>query len=222
MGARDQSEFTFERDSCADCVSLRGILSCTLTGALAGLLAALAVGLAYVRANADVDCSELANPFVTYVLLTGASAFGAIRLAMIIAPRFPILAGAVAGALVGIAPGSYGAERFGSLPLPFIGATGFALAALPFVVLGVVAQAVSEESRVTRALGAAALVTLALGVLAAAAFAIAVRIGAPTMLDALRDLLFLGLPRVGALTGIVAGVVVGAAMGAGVRLSRQY
>ena len=226
MGAQEpvdcgSAELAFERDASADCVPLRGLLGCTLVGALAGLTAAAAVGLAYVRANADIDCSELAAPFAIYVALTGGAAFGAIRLGMIIAPRFPVLAGALAGALIGITPGAYGAEKFGSLSLPFVGASGFALAALPFVVLGVVAQSVSEEARTTRAIGAAAVVTLGLAALSAIAFAIALHIGAPTLLDALRELLFLGLSRVGALTGIVAGVVVGGAMGVGVRFARR-
>jgi hypothetical protein len=222
MGAREPAEhpFAFERDAAADCVPLRGLLACTLIGALAGAIAAAAVGAAYVRANSDVDCRQLAVPFAIYVVLTGASAFGAIRLALIIAPRWPILAGAIGGALIGIAPGKYGAETFGSQPLPFIGAIGFALAALPFVVLGVVSQAMSEDARAARAIGATAAVTLGLAALSAVAFVLALWIGAPTLLDALRELLFLGLDRVGALTGIVSGIVVGGAMGVGVRLAR--
>jgi len=203
-----------------DCVPLSGLLSCTLIGVLAGALAAAAVGVAYVRANSDVDCAALAEPFAIYVVLTGACAFGGIRLAMIVAPRSPILAGAFFGALVGIAPGAYGAERFGSLPLPFIGATGFALAGVPFVLLGVIAQARSEQARWRRALAATAIVTALLAALGGVCFLAALLVGAPTLLDAMRELLFLGLSRVGALTGIVAGIVVGGAMGAGVRLSR--
>lgn len=210
MGDRDE-----------DSVPLSGLLSCTLIGALAGILAAAAVGLAYVRTNSEVDCSALAGPFAAYVVLTGAGAFGSIRLAMIVAPRSPILAGAFFGALVGIAPGTYGAERFGSLSLPFIGATGFALASVPFVLLGVLAQARSEQACWSRALTATALVTAMLAALGGACFVGAHLIGAPTLLDAMRELLFLGLSRVGALTGIVAGIVVGGAMGAGVRLSRS-
>lgn len=220
MGRREPGEFVFERDADSDCVPLRGLLGCTLSGALAGVIAAAAVGAAYARTNSDVDCGPLVAPFATYVVLTSASAFGAIRLAMILAPRWPIVAGAISGALIGIAPGSYGAEKFGSLPLPFVGAVGFALAALPFVLLGVVAQATSEDARWSRAIGATLIVTAGLALLAGAAFAIAMLIGAPTLLDAMRELLFLGLSRVGALTGILAGLVVGGAMGAGVRLSR--
>jgi hypothetical protein len=196
------------------------IVGCAVAGAIAGLMAAAAVGAAYMRTNPDVDCDPLIRPFATYVAGTGALAFGGLRIGLIVAPRWPIVAGAITGALVGIAPGAYGAKTFGALELPFVGSIGFVLAAIPFVVLGIPAITISDGSKTSHALFVSFMISIALALVLAIAFAATRSIHAPAMIDALRDLLFLGLERVGAITGIGCGIVVGGAIGAGVRLAR--
>jgi hypothetical protein len=201
-------------------VRFRSVLGCTACGAVAGLGAAALVGTTYVANNPDEPWQALVVPFTVYVIVTGAFAFGALRLAMIVAPRWPVLAGLLSGAMVGIAPGAYGATTFGSLSMPFVGAIGFALAGVPFVMLGVTAQAIGDGAGFVRAISATLKVTIALSFCAAMVAAGALLIGAPTLLESLRGLLFLGLDGVGVLSGIVAGVVVGGAKGLGVRLAR--
>ncbi|MGZ3424012.1 MAG: hypothetical protein ACXVEE_39490 [Polyangiales bacterium] len=197
------------------------LVGCTLVGGFAGILAAAAVGSRYVGANPELAVTELVVPFALYVIATGACAFGGIRLALVVAPRWPVLAGIVSGALLGIAPGAWGAKTFGSQPLPFVGAPSFALAAIPFVLLGILAQTLFDGAGPKRALLASLGVTVAVFVLGAAAALATLSLGAPDMLDGLRELLFLGLDRVGALTGVAFGILVGGAQGLGVRLSRR-
>ena len=73
MGARDETAgeqpFVCEREVVADDAPFNPwtIVACTLVGALAGLVAAAAVGLSYLRSNPDVEYGSLVVPFAVYV-----------------------------------------------------------------------------------------------------------------------------------------------------------
>jgi len=190
-----------------------------VSGIVAGATGAVLLGLDYLAQNAGerLPIDDLAPDFLVFMLVTATLASIAVRAAVLGFDRSPVLSSTIFGAIAGLGPGSYGAVRFGTLPLPFVGTFGLVLASAPLLVVVAFAHARSDRGGVLRPAFAT---TVVVALIAGLGLGVAEIVRGESLLEWLRVYQFLGIERVGAILGAAIGVALGFGIGATIKIRR--